>query len=230
MTGIDAIILAGGRAGRLGGASKPDLVVGGRRLLETAIEAARSAGCRSIVVVGPPSLEAPGCLVVREDPPFGGPVAGLAAGLAALAPTSWVEERPAQPDASRNPPAGHPGFETAPGAPPQPAQGDDVLVLACDMPEAESAARRLVAARATNPASDGVCLVDGSGHEQWLAAIYSSAAIARAFDALGSDVDGASMRRLAASLDLITAADDGSTHDIDTWDDLSRATDRRSTP
>ncbi|WP_448811403.1 NTP transferase domain-containing protein [Agromyces bauzanensis] len=189
MTGIDAIILAGGRAGRLGGASKPDLVVGGRRLLETAIEAARSVGCRTIVVVGPPTLDAPGCLLVREDPPFGGPVAGLAAGLAALD-----------------------------------QQVDDVLVLACDMPEARSATQRLVAARAANPGSDGVCLVDESGREQWLAAIYSSSALDRAFGALAGDVDGASMRRLAASVDFITVADDGTTHDIDTWDDLSRAT------
>ncbi|WP_136707439.1 NTP transferase domain-containing protein [Agromyces sp. H66] len=186
---VDAIILAGGRAGRLGGASKPDLVVGGRRLLATAIDAARSAGCRDIVVVGPPTLDAPGCLVVREDPPFGGPVAGLAAGLAALDP-----------------------------------QGADVLVLACDMPDAGPAAQRLIATRTANPGSDGVCLVDESGREQWLAAIYSRSALDRAFGALAGDVDGASMRRLAASVDLVTAADEGTTHDIDTWDDLSRAT------
>lgn len=186
---LDAIILAGGRAGRLGGASKPDLVVGGRRLLETAIAAARSIGCREVVVVGPHTLDAPGCLVVREDPPFGGPVAGLAAGLAAL------EER-----------------------------ANDVLVLACDMPDAGAAALRLTAARVDNPRSDGVCLVDETGREQWLAAIYSRSALARAFDALGDDVAGASMRRLAASVDLITVAGGDTTHDIDTWDDLSRAT------
>ena len=37
MSGIHAVILAGGRATRLGGVSKPDLMVGGRRLLSTAI-------------------------------------------------------------------------------------------------------------------------------------------------------------------------------------------------
>lgn len=193
MSGLDAIILAGGRAARLGGASKPDLVVGGRRLLETAIEAARSVGCREVVVVGPPTLDAPGSLVVREDPPFGGPVAGLGVGLAVL------DRRPDEPE-------------------------HDVLVLASDMPEARAAAQLLVAARGANPRSDGVCLVDEAGREQWLAAIYSSSALDRAFDALAGDVDGASMRRLAASVDLITVADDGTTHDIDTWDDLTRAT------
>lgn len=193
MSGLDAIILAGGRAARLDGASKPDLVVGGRRLLATSIEAARAVGCREVVVVGPPALEAPGCLVVREDPPFGGPVAGLAAGLGAL--------HEARPD-------GDPA---------------DVLVLACDMPDAPAAARHLVAARDARPGSDGVCLVDDTGREQWLAAIYSHDALVRALDALAGDVDGASMRRLAASVDLTRVADHGTTHDIDTWDDLSRA-------
>lgn len=200
---LDAVILAGGRAERLGGASKPDLVVGGRRLLETAIGAARSAGCARIVVVGPPSLEAPGCIVVREDPPFGGPAAALAAGLAALATDASAPEASATDAAS----------EPAP----------DVLVLACDMPGASVAVDRLLAGRRTSSATDGVCLVDASGREQWLAAIYSRRALARAFDALGHDAGGAAMRRLAASLDLTVLADHGSTQDIDTWSDLERA-------
>ncbi|MFE5670782.1 NTP transferase domain-containing protein [Agromyces sp. NPDC056523] len=196
MSWLDAVILAGGRAERLGGASKPDLVVGGRRLLETAIAAARSAGCERIVVVGPPQLQAHGCLVVREEPPFGGPVAGLAAGLAALA----------APD--------HRG---------------DVLVLASDLPHAEAAVARLLAARTADPGTDGVCLVDSSGRSQWLTAVYSRAALSRAFDALAvpdSDparLHGAAMRRLAASVDLTLVAGEGTTRDIDTWSDLAEA-------
>lgn len=205
--GLDAVILAGGRAERLDGASKPDLVVGGRSLLATAIAAARGAACERIVVVGPPELEAAGCLVVREDPPFGGPVAALAAGLDALGP---------------------PGGRGAPeGRVSRPHE--DVLVLACDMPDAEAAVARLVAGRATARPADGICLVDASGRTQWLAAVYSRAALARAFEALrGADGDpaavrGAAMRRLAASLDLAVVADDGTTHDIDTWHDLAEA-------
>jgi molybdopterin-guanine dinucleotide biosynthesis protein A len=203
---LDAVILAGGRAERLGGASKPDLVVGGRSLLETAIDAATSAGCARIIVVGPPSLEAPGCIVVREDPPFGGPVAALAAGLAALATEAAVTDA------------------AAPAAPPEPAP--DVLVLACDMPAASVAVDRLLAGRRAGPSADGVCLVDASGREQWLAAIYSREGLARAFEALGHDAGGAAMRRLAASLDLTVLADGGSTQDIDTWSDLERARSR----
>lgn len=89
----DAVVLAGGRATRLGGASKARLVVGGVPLLDRALAA--NAAARRVAVVGPPELaSAVGgrAVVVREDPPFGGPVAGLAAGLRALgAPDApWV--------------------------------------------------------------------------------------------------------------------------------------------
>jgi len=78
----DAIVLAGGRARRLGGASKPDVQVGGIALLDHALGAV--AGATHVVVVGPPQVARPGIVTVLEDPPDGGPVAGLAAGLDAL--------------------------------------------------------------------------------------------------------------------------------------------------
>lgn len=78
----DAVILAGGRATRLGGAAKPLLEVAGRTLLQSALDAA--AGADRIVVVGPVPVP-PGVLRTVEDPPFSGPAAGLTAGLAALA-------------------------------------------------------------------------------------------------------------------------------------------------
>jgi len=79
---FDAIVLAGGRASRLDGASKAQLVVGGRSLLSLAIDAA--ADSRDIVVVGPSPVVPPGVLVARESPAFGGPAAAIAAGLEAL--------------------------------------------------------------------------------------------------------------------------------------------------
>jgi molybdopterin-guanine dinucleotide biosynthesis protein A len=78
----DAVVLAGGRARRLGGASKPDVEVGGIALLDHALAAVAGASHR--VVVGPAQVARPGIATVLEDPPDGGPVAGLAAGLAAL--------------------------------------------------------------------------------------------------------------------------------------------------
>lgn len=84
MTVGDAIVLAGGRASRMGGVDKPALVIGGRSMLEAALSAA--AGCARIVVVGPHRAElAPEIGQVREDPAGAGPVAAVDAGLRELA-------------------------------------------------------------------------------------------------------------------------------------------------
>ena len=81
MGSLDAIVLAGGRAARLGGARKPLLEVDGTSLLTRTVAAARGAGAGRIVVVGERMLEDPSLVWVREDPPFGGPVAGIIAAL-----------------------------------------------------------------------------------------------------------------------------------------------------
>ncbi len=81
---FDAIVLAGGRARRLAGADKPAELVGGRRLLDIALDAV--AGAERIVVVGPDRELPDGILVTREQPAYGGPGAALAAGLRALNP------------------------------------------------------------------------------------------------------------------------------------------------
>lgn len=87
--GFAAVILTGGTGRRLGLVDKAGLIVGGRTLLDRAIDAVR--GAEQIVVVGPH----PGSTTVipagaadiqfaREDPPGGGPAAGLLAGRDAL--------------------------------------------------------------------------------------------------------------------------------------------------
>jgi molybdopterin-guanine dinucleotide biosynthesis protein A len=81
MVSVDAILLAGGRASRLGGATKPLLRVGGRTLLRTGVDAVRAAGARRVVVVAPVLDETLGVTWAREDPPFGGPVAAIVAAL-----------------------------------------------------------------------------------------------------------------------------------------------------
>lgn len=82
IAGFDAVVLAGGRGSRLGGVSKPEVVVAGRRLLDASLAAVATA--RRLVVVGDVVVPA-GVRRTREEPAHGGPVAGLAAGFDALA-------------------------------------------------------------------------------------------------------------------------------------------------
>ena len=77
-----AIILAGGRASRLGGVDKAGIEVGGRTLLEWALDGVIDA--REVIVVGDPVPTERPVTFVREDPRYGGPVAGLLTGLDAL--------------------------------------------------------------------------------------------------------------------------------------------------
>ncbi|MFE4198004.1 NTP transferase domain-containing protein [Paenarthrobacter sp. NPDC056912] len=80
---FNAVILAGGRATRLGGVPKPALTYHGATLLSHALKAA--GGAASTVVVGPGSVVVPhGVLRAREEPAFAGPAAAIAAGLAVL--------------------------------------------------------------------------------------------------------------------------------------------------
>lgn len=86
---LDAvIILAGGTAKRLGGVSKPDFIVSGERLIDMVLAEVTTAAptISHRVVVGPENLTVPNDVVLTlEDPPFGGPLAGIGAGVASLA-------------------------------------------------------------------------------------------------------------------------------------------------
>lgn len=86
-TRFAAVVLAGGRSRRLDGKDKVMQPVGGKPILERTITAVRSAS--PVVVVGPRrELATPHAASrvwwTREDPPGGGPLAGLAAGVRAL--------------------------------------------------------------------------------------------------------------------------------------------------
>ncbi|KEF07985.1 MULTISPECIES: NTP transferase domain-containing protein [Streptomyces] len=75
----DVIVPAGGAARRLGGVDKPGLTVGGRSLLDRVLDACPDAA--TAVVVGPPRPTARPVVHTREEPPGGGPLAALDAGL-----------------------------------------------------------------------------------------------------------------------------------------------------
>ncbi len=81
----DAIVLAGGRASRMGGVDKPGLTIGGRTMLAAALDAV--GGCTRTVVVGPERADVdPAIIQAQEEPRGSGPVAAIAAGLRALGP------------------------------------------------------------------------------------------------------------------------------------------------
>jgi molybdopterin-guanine dinucleotide biosynthesis protein A len=189
---VDVIVLAGGRGGRLGGVSKAEVVLAGRSLLDRALDAA--AGARSVVVVGPPGLARPGLTTALEDPPLGGPVAGIDAGLREL------ERRAA-------------------GEPPD----SRVLVLACDVPLAAPAVPGLHAALDEHPDADGAHLVR-DGHPQLVAVHRAASLrrALDALAAEGG-VRGASVRRLLDLLRMVPVADAANrSADADTWDDVAR--------
>ena len=76
---FDAIVLAGGRAARLGGVDKPGIDLAGRSLLDRVLAAVEAAQRR--VVVGPTRPLPADIIACQEQPPGGGPVAAIAAGL-----------------------------------------------------------------------------------------------------------------------------------------------------
>ena len=208
---FDALILAGGRSSRLGGVPKQSLVFHGQTLLERALDAA--AGARHTVVVGEsgflpsqgtasqpvsPTGWPPGVLTCREEPPFAGPAAAIAAGLDTL---------------GRN--GGGAPF-TLVLACDMPLAGEAVAVLREAL--SESAARPR--------GGDGGSLVARSsdGRAQPLAAFYSTPGLKRACAELAARnalVNG-SVRALLASLDVqLVTVPSGSTSDVDTWDDAA---------
>lgn len=78
---MDLIILGGGEARRMGGTQKLAATLHGRRLIDWLLGDAAHVGARPIVVA-PPTLQLGDDVSrVLEDPPLGGPVAGIAAAL-----------------------------------------------------------------------------------------------------------------------------------------------------
>jgi molybdopterin-guanine dinucleotide biosynthesis protein A len=77
-----AVILAGGTAVRMDGVDKAGVEYAGRTLLEHALAAV--SGAVEVVVAGELVPTSRPATFVREDPPHGGPAAGLLAGRDAL--------------------------------------------------------------------------------------------------------------------------------------------------
>ncbi len=218
---LDAIILTGGRSSRLDSIPKSEFVVDDATLLERTLRAARDA--RRIVIVGnePATALPDGIALVREEPPFSGPVSAIAAGTSALFSST------ATCAVSNNDGAGANDRGVA--------ADDAILVLACDMPQIRPAVPSLVRALAENPHADGVLAVDAENRRQPLAAIYRTRALLDALDAAagatvaagttanGNRLAGVPMFRLLDHMTLVdVSVPPGATADVDTWDDATR--------
>lgn len=208
---FDAIILTGGRSSRLDSVPKSEFVVEDSTLLDRTLRSA--AGSRRTVVVGhaPAAAMPDDVILVREEPPFSGPVAAIAAGIAALLATSEAESEVEMDAAGTH------------------LESDAVLVLACDMPHIGLAVPALLLALAEASDTDGVIAVDAGNRRQPLAALYRTnalqAALEASADSTGNDgpLANLSMSRLLDHMTLTEVrVPEKATDDVDTWDDALR--------
>jgi molybdopterin-guanine dinucleotide biosynthesis protein A len=188
--GWGAVVLAGGRARRLGGVDKPGLTVGGRTLLDGVLAACH--GAVPIVVVGPPRPTAVEVRWEREDPPHAGPLAALAAGLRAV-PTPIVAVLAAD----------------LPNLRPHTV---DRLRAAISAGTADTAVG------ADEP--DGAVLVDEHGRPQWLCGVWRTAPLRAALAEAGELADRPLHAVLTTLTVTAVPALPGEASDVDTPDDL----------
>ncbi|MGY5123299.1 NTP transferase domain-containing protein [Streptomyces nigrescens] len=201
LTDHDAIVLAGGAARRLGGADKPALSVGGRPLLDRVLAACPPAA--TTVVVGPARPATRAVVHTLEDPPGGGPLAALDAGLRhTTAPTVLV------------------------------LSADLPFLTAATVRSLLAAATRTAGAAGPGELSaprDGAMLRDASGRDQPLVAVYRAEPLRRELARLRAahgGLAGLPLRALLAELLLERVPDAPSStasFDCDTWEDISAA-------
>ncbi|MFC5197821.1 NTP transferase domain-containing protein [Streptomyces kaempferi] len=190
----DAVVLAGGAARRLGGADKPGVRVGGRPLLDRVLAACATA--TTTVVVAEPRTTVRPVRWAREEPPGGGPLAALDAGLRRTSAEDVVVLSADLPFLDE----GTVGrlLDTLRGS---------------DGPRGPG-----------HP--EGVLLSDPDGRDQPLVAAYRAGALRRELAALAAahgGLTGLPLRRLTAALDLTRISDPVASFDCDTWDDIAAA-------
>ncbi|RJF43265.1 molybdopterin-guanine dinucleotide biosynthesis protein MobA [Actinomyces sp. 2119] len=240
---LDAVVLAGGTGRRLGGASKPDVVARGARLLDhvlRGLDQLRHDGVPMglVCVVAPQTVALPqGVLRALEDPPLGGPVAGVAAGLARLS-----RARPPRAD------KGHQAARTCADLPATGPGGPAPLtaVLTCDAPQGWRALPELLRActeTATSPdgtadepgrpqaAAQGACALQ-DGYVQYLLGVYHTGALEQAVAPGGTALRDTAVRRALGRMDVRAVPlrrHPRAAHDLDTWEEV-RAWDQQTSP
>ncbi|WP_181272226.1 molybdenum cofactor guanylyltransferase [Brevibacterium sediminis] len=180
---VNAIILTGGRSRRFDGVHKPGVEVGGRSTISRILQSIRGAAADTEVWVAGPAdglsaAEQKGVRFVREEPEFAGPLAGIAAAVAAMPPEA---DFPAE-------------------------MADVTLVLAGDMPliTAGHLGVLISACRATGRPATGA---DDRGKTQFLCAAWPTRLLRARLTEIGDPTDGA-VKLLFAGLEPVAVAVD----------------------
>jgi molybdopterin-guanine dinucleotide biosynthesis protein A len=191
MSAYDAIVLAGGGGRRLGGVDKAEIRVGETTLLTRALDAVQEASRR--VVVGPPRSLPFGVVRVQEDPPGGGPVAGLAAGLGEVREALVV------------------------------VLACDMPFVDIELVTRLVTLARPLGSATQHPSTDGALVVDEQGRRQPLAAVYRTTSLRTAVSGLGTTSGAAMRQLTAGlSLIEMTTAPHTAL-DCDTWEGVARS-------
>ncbi|MFF8591764.1 NTP transferase domain-containing protein [Streptomyces sp. NPDC015220] len=213
-------MLAGGAARRLGGADKPGVRVGGRALLDRVLAACADA--RTTVVVADPRPTARPVRWAREEPPGGGPLAALDAGLRHTTADHVVvlsADLPfLEPGTVRGLltvlRAGH-----ADGALLTDADGRDQPLVAAYR---ASALRRVLTSLAGTAPTRGTAAA-GAPTDTTNGLGAPASGVPASGAAPGGSLSGLPLRRLTAALDLVRVPDQVASFDCDTWGDIATA-------
>jgi molybdopterin-guanine dinucleotide biosynthesis protein A len=224
---FDAVVLAGGRSTRLGGADKPGLVVGRRTLLGSVVWAVTEAGASRVVVVGPQRPAAFGAATLSPgtgspgSPATGGPGTGGpgTGSLAAGGPGARGGEQVRY--TREDPPGGGPVAALRCGL--AEVSAPDVVLLAADLPFLWPVHVTRLLAAAAGPPARGAALLDASGRSQWLASCWPAAALRAALE----DYPGTSLRGVLGPLEPVLLPDETAAGEPPPWLDCDTADDLR---
>ncbi|WP_051794562.1 DUF6457 domain-containing protein [Streptomyces sp. NRRL S-87] len=191
---------------RLGGADKPGLPVGGRPLVDRVLDACADAA--TTVVVGGRRPTPRPVTWAREDPPGGGPLAALEAGLRHVTADRVLVLSADLPFLDRT----------------------TVRTLLAGLDGAQPAVDRSpghAGPRPLPPHPEAVLVRDRTGRDQPLVAAYATEPLRRELALLATEygtVTGLPLRLLTAELALARVdGADAAAFDCDTWEDLAAA-------
>jgi molybdopterin-guanine dinucleotide biosynthesis protein A len=221
---FDAVVLAGGRAARLGGVDKPRLVVGQRTLLGSVVSAVTEAGASRVVVVGP---QRPAALDSATGSPGTGSPGTGSPGTGSPGTVSPGTGGPAARGGEQvsytreDPPGGGPVAALRCGL--AEVSAPDIVLLAADLPFLRPVhVTRLLAALA-GPATRGAALLDASGRPQWLVSCWPAAVLRTALIAYR----GNSLRGVLGPLEPVLLPDETAAGEPPPWLDCDTADDLR---